>query len=435
MSVKGFPEAQPLPLLGFRMDIKREKKPDRKRYILIGGGILGLVLVTVALSKLKPAAPTVQRAATYFGEVERGPMVRDVRGNGRLIPEQIRYISAVTGGRVERVLVRPGESVRAGTVLLEMSNPDVELQALTAQQQVAAAQAQLVSLRTSLETGRLNQASTVMNVRTQLREAQRNMSSGESLASRNLIAQNDIARFRDQVIELTERLSIEQQRLELMTSTVDSQLALQRDQIARMREVAEYNQVRVASMRVTAGVDGVVQDLTLQPGQWVQSGQSLAQVVQPGRLKAELRVPETQARDIVIGQRAMVDTRLDATRGIIPGHVIRSDPQSVNGSVTVEVAFDSVLPQGARPDLTVEGVIEIDRIADAVYMPRPAYGQPGQTTSLFRLVGDGYAERIQVRLGRASVNHFEILGGRRVGDKEILSDMTRWDNVDRVRIR
>lgn len=418
------------------MDIKREKKPNRRRYFMIGGGILGLVLVTVALSRLKPAAPTTERAAAYLGAVARGPMVRDVRGNGRLVPEQIRFISAVTGGRVERVLVRPGTTVQAGTVLLELSNPDVELQALTAQQQLAAAQAQLVSLRTQLETGRLNQAASTANVRTLLREAQRQLISGESLATRNLVAQNELSRLRDNVQELTERLSIEQQRLQLMSSTIDSQLTLQREQVERMRAVSEYNQVRVASMRVTAGVDGVVQDLNLQPGQWVQSGTSLAQVVQPGRLKAELRVPETQARDIVIGQRAMVDTRLDASRGVIPGRVIRSDPQSVNGTVTVDVAFDSLLPQGARPDLTVEGVIEIERLNDVLYINRPAYGQPGQTTSLFRLVeGGNYAERVSVRLGRASVNHIEILGGLNQGDSVILSDMTRWDNVDRVRIR
>lgn len=416
------------------MDIKREKKSNNRRYFMIGGGILGLVVVTMALGRLKPAAPTVERSASYLGAVQRGPMVRDVRGNGRLVPEQIRYISAVTGGRVERVLVRPGTTVNAGTVLLEMSNPDVELQALTAQQQLAAAQSQLVSLRTQLETNRLNQASSVNNTRTLLREAQRQMVSAESLVTRNLIAQNEFHRLRDNVLELTERLRIEEARLELMSSTIDSQLILQREQVTRMREVANYNQVRVASMRVTAGVDGVVQDLTLQPGQWVQSGTALAQVVQPGRLKAELRVPETQARDIVIGQRATVDMRLGGSG--IPGRVIRSDPQSVNGTVTVDVAFDSILPQGARPDLTVEGVIEIERLADILFVPRPAYGQPNSTTSLFRLIeGGDYAERVSVRLGRASVNNIEILGGLNQGDSVVLSDMTRWDNVDRVRIK
>ncbi len=413
------------------MDIKREPKTRRSRYGLIAAGVGALALVTVALSRLKPAAPTVERSAVWIGVVSRGSMLREVRGNGRLVPEQIRYISAVTGGRVERVLVRPGTAVQAGTVLLEMSNPDVELQSLTAQQQLAAAQAQLVSLRTTLETQRLNQAGTVATTRAQLREAERQLVSGESLASRNLIAQNDLARVRDQVEELRTRLGIEQQRLALMAGTIDSQLVLQREQVTRMRAVAEYNLVRVASMRVTAGVDGVVQDLNLQPGQWVQSGTSLAQVVQPGRLKAELRIPETQARDLAIGQTAVVDTRI----GEVPGRVIRIDPQAVNGTVTVDVSLEGTLPQGARPDLTVEGRIEIERLNDILYTGRPAYGQPNSTTSLFKLVPGGHAERVSVRLGRASVNTIEVLGGLAVGDSVLLSDMTRWDNVDRVRVK
>lgn len=414
------------------VDIKRAPKKKTGRYIAIGGGILALVLVTVALSKLKPAAPSVERSGLWFGTVKRGPMLRQVRGPGQLKPEQIRYISAVTGGRVERVMVRPGTSVEPGTVLLELSNPDVDLAALTAQSQLSQAQAQLVTLRTSLETSRLNQISSVSTIRTQLREAQRQFSSGETLATRNLIAANEVTRLRDLVTELTERLSLEQQRLDLISSTVDSQLTLQRDQIDRLRAIVESNRQRVASMHVTAGVAGVVQDLTLQPGQWVQSGQSLAQVLQPGRLKAELRIPETQARDIVLGQVADIDTRV----GHVPGRVIRIDPGSTNGTVGVDVSLEGPLPQGARPDLQVEGMIELERLADVVFIPRPAYGQPNSSTGIFKTVEGGkYAERVTVQLGRASVNEFEILGGINVGDEVILSDMTRWDNVDRVRIK
>ena len=258
------------------MDIKRAPRKKTGRYVAIGGGTITLILITIALSQLKPAAPSVERSGLWFGKVERGDMIRQVRGPGTLVPEDIRYISALTSGRVERVYVRPGARVTAGTVLVDLSNPDVQLEALVAQQQLAASQAQLVSLRTTLETQRLNQASTVANVRTSLREAQRALSSGETLATRNLIAQNDLARSRDQVAEFTERLRIEEQRLELMSSTIDSQLTLQRTQLDRQRSVAEYQQQRLASMRVTAGVDGVVQNLTLQPGQWVQSGTELA---------------------------------------------------------------------------------------------------------------------------------------------------------------
>ena len=399
---------------------------------MIGVGVLSLIGVTVALAKLKPAAPTVERSSLLFGTVKRGPLLRQVHGPGQLKPEQVRYISAVTGGRVDLVNVRPGATVTATTVLLTMSNPDVELQALTAEQQLAAAQAQLVNLRTSLITSRLTQAATVANMRTQLREAERQASSGETLAARNLIAQNDLAKQRDLVTEFRTRLQIEEQRLELMTSTVDSQLMLQRDQIGRLRAISDYNKARVQSMRVTAGVDGVVQNLTLQPGQWVQSGTELAQVLQPGRLKAELKIPETQARDIVLGQDAVIDTRI----GLVPGKVIRSDPQSTNGTVTVDVSLDGPLPQGARPDLQVDGTIQIERLADVIQVGRPAYGQPDATSGIFVTTeGGNYAVRVNVRFGRASVNDIEVKGGLKPGDEVILSDMTRWDNVDRVRIK
>ena len=414
------------------MDIARAPRKKTPKAVLIGGGIGVLVLVTVALARLRPAAPSVDRATIIIDGVKRGPMLREVRGPGSLVPEQVRWISAVTGGRVDKVNVRPGDRVSAGTVLLEMSNPDVQLQALTAQQQLGAAQAQLVSLRTSLETQRLNEAGTVASVRTQLHDAQRTLTASESLTTRNLISANDVAHARDAMQELTERLRIEEARLQLLTSTVDSQLALQRDQVTRLRAIADYNEARVASMRVTAGTDGVVQDLTLEPGQWVQSGTTLARVLQPGRLKAVLRIPETQARDVSLGQVATVDTHL----GIVHGRVIRIDPNSQNGNVTVDIALEGTLPQGARPDLQVEGTIELERLASVVYVGRPAYAQPNAPLGLFKLVEGGrFAERVSVRLGRASVNLIEVVNGLEVGDSVIVSDMTRWDNVDRVRVR
>jgi multidrug resistance efflux pump len=414
------------------VDVPRAPRKKTPRALWIGGGVVLLVLVTVALSRLKPAAPTVERSAILIDAVKRGPMLRQVRGPGSLVPDSIRWISAVTGGRVERVNVRPGAVVTAGTVLLEMSNPDVQLEALNAQQQLAASEAQLVSLRTTLETGRLNQAGTVVNVRTQLREAQRNLASAETLATRDLVAANEVARQRDQVEEFTERLRIEQARLDLMTATLDSQLTLQRDQVSRLRAISEYQLNRVASMRVTAGTNGVVQDLTLEVGQWVQSGTTLARVVQPGTLKAVLRIPETQARDLAIGQVASVDTRI----GVVAGRVNRIDPAAQQGTVAVDITFTEPLPQGVRPDLQVEGTVEIERLASVLSVGRPAYGQPNAQTSLFRLTRDGdYAERVPVRFGRASVNTIEVVDGLTEGEEIILSDMTRWDQVDRVRVK
>ena len=400
--------------------------------MMAGAGLGALLLATVAIGRLKPAAPSVERSTVWIDGVKRGPMLRQVRGPGTLVPDSIRWISAVTSGRVERVFVRPGAVVRAGTILLDMSNPDVQLEALTSEQQLAAAQAQLVSLRTNLNTSRLNQASTVAQVRTQLREAQRQLVSAESLITRNLIAQNELQRVRDQVAELTERLQIEQERLGLMAETVDSQLTLQQDQINRLRAISEYQRNRVASMHVLAGTDGVVQDLNLEMGQWVQSGTTLARVVQPGKLRAVLRVPETQARDVALGQKAEIDTRI----GIVPGRVVRIDPAAQSGTVTVDVALEGALPQGARPDLSVEGTVEIERLDNVLFVGRPAYGQQNSTVGLFKLSDGGrYAERVNVRLGRASVNTIEVLGGLVVGDSVVLSDMSRWDNVDRVRLK
>ncbi len=413
------------------MDIPRQQKKSRRSLIIAGAGLAGLVLVTVAISRLKPAAPTVEGA--WVDQVKRGPMLRQVRGPGTLVPDSIRWVPAVTSGRVERVYLRNGATVASGQVLLEMTNPDVQLEALQAEQQLSAAQAQLVQLRTSLVTGRLNQAGAVATVRTQLREAQRQLASAESLITRNLIAQNDVQMRRDQVAELTERLAIEEERLALMASTVDSQLALQAGQVGRLQEIARYRQTRLASMRVAAPTAGVVQDLDLEIGQWVQSGTNLARVVQPGLLRAELRIPETQARDVALGQVAEIYTRI----GVVPGRVTRIDPAAQNGTVAVDVALEGPLPQGARPDLSIEGMIEIERLDDVLYVGRPAIGgQPNAPVGLFRLVpGSRHAERVTVRLGRMSVSTVEVLDGLAVGDSVILSDMSRYDNVDRVKVK
>ena len=414
------------------MDIPREPvNKKRKRAIYAIVGVVAIVVITVALSRLKPAAPSVARETLVIDTVKQGAMVRDVRGPGTLAPESPNFISAVTSGRVDRVYLRPGAHVLPNTVLLEMSNPDVELQALSADQAVSAAEAALVTLHTSLENQRLTQEGVVAQARSAFLDAQRTALAAESLATRNLIASFDLSKARDQVGVAAGQLDIERRRLAVLSETVDSQIALQRDQIARLRAIAKFQQGRIASMHVTAVAPGVLQDLSLEAGQWVQAGQQLAEVVQPDRLKAVLRVAETQAAEVAPLQEATIDTR----NGIVKGHVVRMDPSAQNGTVAVDVAFDGPLPQGARTDLSVEGTITIERLPNVVYVGRPAYGQSNTTVGLFKLVEGGhYAVRVNVQLGRTSVNSVEVLSGLRPGDVVILSDMSRYDTTDRVKL-
>ena len=414
------------------MDIPRAQVKSRKKYFVIGGGIVALVAVTVALSRLEPAAPTVERSTLWIDSVQKGTMLRQVRAPGTLVPEQIRYIPAVTAGRVERVLVRPGATVDANTILLELSNPDVQLEMLAAQQQLTAAEAQLISLRTNLESTRLNQEGVVATVRTQYEDAKRVAEVTNALDEKGLSSATEAGRARDNLKELAARLEIEEKRLAILNNTIESQIALQRAQVGRLRDIAQFQVNRVASMKVTAGAAGVLQDMNLEPGQWVQPGITLGRVAQPGRLKAVLRVPETQAKDIVIGQPVSIDTR----NGLVAGRVFRIDPSVQNGTVQVEAALEGELPRGARPDLSVDGTIEIERLTDVMYVGRPAYGQAESTVGLFRLEPDGNtAVRVNVKLGRSSVNTIEVVQGLNVGDKVIISDMSQFDSAERVRLR
>lgn len=416
------------------MDVPRQGKGKKKRWIWMGVGALLLVVTTVALARLEPAAPVVDRDIIFTGTVEHGTMIRQVRGPGTLVPEQMRFISAVTAGRVERRLVQPGEQVTASTVLMEMSNPDVQLEALASEQQLAAAQAGLVEMRTNLQSQRLNQAGLVASTRSQYQQAERTLRSYEELASKNLVAANELQQARDQVEELESRLEIERQRLDLMERNIERQLAVQEQQVDRWEQIVAFNRDRLESMKVRAGVDGVLQSINFEPGQYVQSGTQLALVVEPGRLKAVLRIPEVQARDVTVGQPATIDIR---TGEPIPGHVTRIDPAAQGGSVTVDVALDvEELPRGARPDLSVDGTIEVARLDDVLHMPRPHIGQAESSVGLYKLVGNGNeAVRVTVQFGQTSVNEVEIRGGLEEGDVVILSDMSSYDQYDRVRIR
>lgn len=414
------------------MDIPREPKTKRRPYIIAGVAVLAVVLVTVALTRLEPAAPGVEGATLWIDTVQRGLMLREVRAPGTLVPEQIRYIPAVTSGRVEQIHVRPGTPVTSATVLLEMSNPDVQLEALASQQQLNAAEAALLNIETSLRSQILNQRSLVATVRAQYQEAKRQADVIASLDKTGLATAMEVGRAKDQVEEAATRLRAEEERLKVAEQAIDQQVALQRSQVQRLRAIVQFQQGRIASMRVTAGADGVLQQMDLEPGQWVNAGSQLAQVSQPGKLKAELRVPETQARDVVLGQPVKIDTR----NGIIPGRVMRIDPAAQNGTVAVEVALEGELPRGARPELSVDGTIEIERLEDVLYVGRPAYGQAESVVGLFKLAPDGdEATRVNVKLGRSSVNTIEVVQGLQTGDRVIISDMSAYDNHDRVRLR
>lgn len=415
------------------MDVPRNPgRKGRRRWLLIGGAVAALALVTLAVSRLEPAAPSVDRAAIWTDTVQRGTMVRQVRGPGTLVPEQIRFISAVTAGRVERIFAEPGVRVDSGTVLLEMSNPDVARQTLEAERQLAAAQAELVNMRASLENQRLGQEAAMETARSAHREAQRQLQVSEGLAREELIPTVELAQARDRAAEAAERLEIEQKRLRFLGQSMGAQLDGQRVQVERLRGLTEFQRRQAESMRVRAGTTGVLRELPLQEGQWVNPGENLAVVVQPGRLKAELRIPETQARDLAVGQPAAVDTR----NGVVAGRVMRIDPAVQNGTVTVDVALTGPLPRGARPDLSVDGTIEIERLPNVLHVGRPAYGQAESTVGLFKMGPEGEeAVRTNVRLGRSSVNTIEIRGGLREGDVVILSDMSQWDAADRVRLQ
>ncbi len=414
------------------MDIPRTPVNRKPRRVVYGAAVTALiVLATLGLKGLKPAAPEVDRATIWIDSVQRGPLVLQVRGPGTLVPERVRWISAVTAGRVERRLAEIGQAVKPETVLLVLSNPDVQLEALESERQLTAAQGDRVNLRTSLESQRLNQQGALAVARSEYQEAKRNAVAAESLAAKELISVMEASRARDRVEELATRYEVEERRLAVLTDAMSSQLALQEAQVDRLRAVTDFQRGRVKSMEVRAGAAGILQDLTLEVGQWAQPGATLARIVEPGRLKAVLRIPETQAKDIVLGQPASIDTR----NGVVPGRVSRIDPAVLNGTVTVDVALEGELPRGARPDLSVDGTIEVERLKDVLYVGRPAYGQGQSSVGLFRLVEDGQAAvRVNVELGRTSVNTVEIRGGVQPGDKVIISDMSRWDGYDRVRL-
>jgi multidrug resistance efflux pump len=419
------------------LDIKREPVKKRGKYIAGAVGIVAIVGVSLALGNLEKRAPSVDRAIVMIDSVQRGTMVRNVRAPGTLVPEHIRYVVAVTSGRLEQLPVRAGAEVTDTTVLLVMSNPDVQLEALNAERELTNAQSNLLTLRTNLRTSQLAQQSTVANLETLFNNAKRKYDTFQALDKKSLASTQEVAQSRDEMKELETRLELERTRLKVQTEAIDGQIRLAEENLERLRAINEFQRERVASMRVTAGEAGVLQQLgtgqtTLELGQYVLAGSVLATIAQPGELKAVQRSPESQAKDVVPGQKASIDTR----NGIVEGRVTRVDPISQGGSVEAEVAIEGELPRGARAQLSVDGTIEIERLADVMFVGRPAYGQAESTVGLFKLDEDGStATRVNVQLGRSSVNTIEIKNGLQVGDRVVISDMTQYDQDSKVRIK
>jgi HlyD family secretion protein len=387
--------------------------------------------MTYGLSRLKPAAPSVERGAVWPDTVKRGPMILQRRGLGALVPEEILWIPAVSDGRVDKVLMRAGAAVQPNTVLIELSNPELQLAATDYEWQVKSAEAAYTDLKVQLESKKLTQRANTAQVQSEYVQAQLKADRDEQLAKDGLTPDLNLRLSKATAEELKHRFEIEKKRLEISDESIQAQLAAQQVQIEKLRAAWELKKQQVAELKIRAGTQGVLQQMAVEVGQRVTPGTILAKVAQPWKLKAELKIPETQAKDIALGQVAEVDTR----NGLIPGRVSRIDPAAVNGTVTVDIRLEGELPQGARPDLSVDGTIEIERLADVMYVGRPVFGQPNSTVTLFRLEPDGReALRVPVKFGRASVNSIEVVEGLKVGDTVLLSDMSAWDAHNRIRL-
>ena len=414
-----------------RPELKRQKR--RRQIIWSVVALIVLVGVTVGISRLKPASPTVDRSTIWTDTVKRGSMLRQVRGLGSLIPshEDVRQIPAETEATVIRIDKLPGSQVTADTVLVEMVNPQLEQEALDAQLQVKAAQAEYQSLRVKLDSDLMNEKAGAATVNADYNEAQRQASTDKSLYDLGVISGLQAKASAGKAQEMVTRDQIEDERLKVNKEAIASQLAVQQAKVDQMRALAQLKQQQLDKLKVRAGVDGVLVEMPLQVGQHVLPGTELAKIVQPNHLMAELKIPETQARDVQIGEPASVDTH----NGVIAGEVSRVDPAVQNGTVTVDVKLTGELPKGARPDLSVDGTIDLEKLDNVLYVGRPAFGQESSTISMFKLdpTGNG-ASRVQVKTGKASVNQIEIDSGLKEGDTVILSDMSRWDNTDRVRL-
>jgi HlyD family secretion protein len=409
-------------------EVLQRRKIRRAAYV--AAGLTAVLLITVGVSRLKPAAPDVQRGTLWFGKVERGPMVRQVRGTGTLVPIDIVWIPAAASGRVDRILLRPGAPVKPDTVILDLSNPELEQQVLDAELQARAATARLQKARADLTTQLLTQEATLAQVEAAYEQAKGQAEADARLRKEGLQSELQTNKSASTAAATLNQLNAERRRLEIMRKNEPAQLAEQEADVKRLQTMYDLRRQQLQDLAVKSGVEGVLQLVPVEVGAQVAQGANVARVANPSRLKAEIRIPETQAQDIQLGQRAEVDTR----NGIAKGKVSRIDPAAANGTVTVDVALEGELPRGARPDLTVDGTIELERLDNVVYVGRPAIAPEQGTVRLFKVLPNGEAVAVQVRLGRSSVNTIEVLDGLRPGDEVVLSDMSQWDDVDRIRL-
>lgn len=417
------------------MDVPRTGVTRRRWVRRIGLSVVTLLTLagaTLGLSRLQPAVPSVDRSAVVCDQVRRGLMLRQARGTGKLVPEDVLWVSVGTSGRVERIPLQPGVAVRPDTVLVDLSNPELVQDGLEAAAQVGAAEARLRSHQARLQNELLSMEAAVAKLKATYNEAVVQREVDEKLFRDNVIAERILRLSRTRVDELAKLIDIEERRLAIFRESLDAQMATSQSDVERAKAVAALKKAQVDALVVRAGVEGVLEQLRVELGQRVTPGLVLAKVTNPKRLKAQLQVPEMQATDVQLGQRASVDTRST----VLPGRVVRVDPAAVQGTVTVDVSIETELPREARPDLSVDGTVELERLENVLFVGRPVFGQAGAAVDVFKVDADGrYASRVRVRLGRSSVNTIEILEGLSVGDQVILSDMREWEAFDRIRVR
>jgi HlyD family secretion protein len=417
------------------MDIQRPSNARAKKIRRIAYGTVALLLlggVTYALSKLRPAAPLVDAGTIWSDTVKRGPMVREVRGLGTLVPEDIRWIAAQTDARVDRWVLRPGAIIKPDSIIMELSDPTLQQTALDAELQLRGAEADLANLKVQVDSDLMNQKATEASVRSDYEQAKIQHDVDQKLVKEGLTSQliENLSGVKEQ--QLAIRAKLEADKTRIATDSANARIAAQQAKVDETKALYQLKKSQVDALHVRAGIDGVLQLVPVEVGQRVTPGTNLARVADPKKLKAEIKIAETQAKDVTIGQKASIDTR----NGIVGGHVSRIDPSVVNGTVTVDVTIDEALPNGARPDLSVDGTITLENLTNVLYVGRPVHGQSDSTIGLFKIIDDGSeAVRVNVKLGRSSVNTIEILDGLKVGDKVILSDMSAWDAFDRIRLK
>ena len=417
------------------MDIQRPSNARAKKIRRIVYATVAILLVggvTYGLSRLRPAAPTVDRATIWPDEVKRGPMLREVRGLGTLVPEDIRWIPAQTDSRVDRWVLRPGAIVKANSVIMELSDPTLQRDALDAEFQLKGAEAEYANLQVQVNSELMNQKANEAAVRSDYEQAHLQHDVDEKLFKEGIGSDHirNLSKVREE--QLAIRVQLEGERTKVAADSARARLAAQQAKINQQKALYQLKKSQLDALHVRAGIDGVLQLVPVEVGQHVTPGTNLARVADPKKLKAEIKIAETQAKDVTIGQKATIDTR----NGVVNGHVSRIDPSVVNGTVTVDVSITDPLPNGARPDLSVDGTVELENLKDVLFVGRPVHGQADSTIGIFKLVEDGSeAVRVNVKLGRSSVNTIEVVEGLKVGDKVILSDMSAWDNFDRIRLR